>query len=770
MAAVVEAEKSNGAGGSNIWILAFGAYGDHTPFSALAAGLERAGHRVKCFGLRCFERAFTNYGLDVEPINWPVALHRRNTEARDLLRRGAEAAGLEGPGEEEEHFLHLMLLKIELFTRKIVRLLGQIQNGPQLQKLLFELFQRFDDLLVFGGRKPEGCHEFLMEQEKQCIQWHASEESMDLEACKAHRRQRLKLFCEHLREYAARQRWSPFDLLEVATFEALQNLVNVAVATYPSASDREKAVHAEASCILKFLGDADPSDVWSEWAERWLAMFGVSMLLKSFPHLSYIMMQNVFRTMEDTPLDQRPQMCVFMIHTTSVGLALQAKYGVRAVMGHLGRMQLHKGDHMSSYARFTLEESEEGVPCTPLRSVSPIAYSQFMTGGRQLCSISPTRLADEDLPYHIRQDEDLTEFYRSRWTGEWLHEASKRGSDDAKHFHSPEEREKVMSFLNASNQSPICMSFGSSAYPKGIRPFARLVVKTLMIVEHRCIFLAGMSGITERMIQQVVEEEEKNPTKQKQIVDRILWLSYAPHDWLLPRCILSVQHGGSGTTSEALRTGVPSLVVPFGWDQGPNAGWIKKLGVGMETSKVEDITFGELGNKMRSMLNDQGMRAKAREVAKVIRAEQGVTKAVEWIESFLREEGGDELVDPPGTKPPFAWLDGPWANYDPSGRKLVDFTISGSKVLIHGGQVSWMRTGSFLMESKQGLRGAETTYNVEVYTPGLGYSCAAVHDGGTLMNLADGSYYRFLGAVDVEANRKATAAISAWIGWVVRAD
>jgi len=41
-----------------------------------------------------------------------------------------------------------------------------------------------------------------------------------------------------------------------------------------------------------------------------------------------------------------------------------------------------------------------------------------------------------------------------------------------------------------------------------------------------------------------------------------------PHDWLFPRVSAVVHHGGAGTTAAALRAGVPSVILPFFFDQG----------------------------------------------------------------------------------------------------------------------------------------------------------------------------------------------------------
>jgi rhamnosyltransferase subunit B len=61
----------------------------------------------------------------------------------------------------------------------------------------------------------------------------------------------------------------------------------------------------------------------------------------------------------------------------------------------------------------------------------------------------------------------------------------------------------------------------------------------------------------------------------------VLWQEYLPLRSLLPRAVALVHHGGIGTTAEALRAGVPQLVVPLAHDQFDNAARVVGLGVGL---------------------------------------------------------------------------------------------------------------------------------------------------------------------------------------------
>lgn len=62
--------------------------------------------------------------------------------------------------------------------------------------------------------------------------------------------------------------------------------------------------------------------------------------------------------------------------------------------------------------------------------------------------------------------------------------------------------------------------------------------------------------------------------------DRGYFLRYADFQDLMPQCRMVVHHGGIGTTAEALRAGIPQLIVPQSFDQPDNASRVKKLGTG----------------------------------------------------------------------------------------------------------------------------------------------------------------------------------------------
>ncbi|MEE2780612.1 MAG: nucleotide disphospho-sugar-binding domain-containing protein, partial [Planctomycetota bacterium] len=60
-----------------------------------------------------------------------------------------------------------------------------------------------------------------------------------------------------------------------------------------------------------------------------------------------------------------------------------------------------------------------------------------------------------------------------------------------------------------------------------------------------------------------------------------------PLSQLLPHAAALVHHGGIGTTSQALATGIPQLIMPMAFDQPDNADRVQRLGVGGGLSPAE---------------------------------------------------------------------------------------------------------------------------------------------------------------------------------------
>lgn len=117
--------------------------------------------------------------------------------------------------------------------------------------------------------------------------------------------------------------------------------------------------------------------------------------------------------------------------------------------------------------------------------------------------------------------------------------------------------------------------------------------------------------------------------------DRIVAFEYAPYGQILPRAAAIVHQGGVGTTGQALRAGVPMLVVPFNHDQPDNAMRITRLGVGRSLARRQ-YNAKRVAAELNQLLSNTEYARKAAEVGQVVKSENGARAAADAIESALK--------------------------------------------------------------------------------------------------------------------------------------
>jgi sterol 3beta-glucosyltransferase len=123
----------------------------------------------------------------------------------------------------------------------------------------------------------------------------------------------------------------------------------------------------------------------------------------------------------------------------------------------------------------------------------------------------------------------------------------------------------------------------------------------------------------------------------------ILPIGPLPHDRLFPLVSLAVHHGGAGTSHTATRAGIPSVVMPIAGDQFFWAGRLAKLGVAPRYDARRSLDAEALRRALIEAETD-GMRERARDIGRRMRAESGVSTAVGLVE---RLAGGGSRPSPP---------------------------------------------------------------------------------------------------------------------------
>lgn len=121
-----------------------------------------------------------------------------------------------------------------------------------------------------------------------------------------------------------------------------------------------------------------------------------------------------------------------------------------------------------------------------------------------------------------------------------------------------------------------------------------------------------------------------------------------PHGKLFPRVAVVVHHGGSGTTSAALRAGVPQVIVPHFLDQYYFAHRLKVLGIAPPGIPVRKLSPARLAAAVDAAL---ALSPAARlEAAERLRPADGLSRAVALIEERVGAAQGRTKV--PTTRSP----------------------------------------------------------------------------------------------------------------------
>jgi rhamnosyltransferase subunit B len=110
---------------------------------------------------------------------------------------------------------------------------------------------------------------------------------------------------------------------------------------------------------------------------------------------------------------------------------------------------------------------------------------------------------------------------------------------------------------------------------------------------------------------------------------------YLPFSEVLPAAALLVYHGGIGTLAQAVKAGVPQLVVPNAHDQFDNAWRIARLGLGRSLPRSRYRAVRAAG-EIRAILNDRGLARRCREFAARVDSAAALARACDLIEELTR--------------------------------------------------------------------------------------------------------------------------------------
>jgi rhamnosyltransferase subunit B len=110
----------------------------------------------------------------------------------------------------------------------------------------------------------------------------------------------------------------------------------------------------------------------------------------------------------------------------------------------------------------------------------------------------------------------------------------------------------------------------------------------------------------------------------------ILHIAYAPFGALLPKLSVFVHHGGIGSTSQALRAGVPQLIRPVAYDQFDNSARAARLGVARELP-AKQYSARPVAEGLSRFMSDSHVRERCRQVASHFANGDGIKAACDTI-------------------------------------------------------------------------------------------------------------------------------------------
>jgi len=177
---------------------------------------------------------------------------------------------------------------------------------------------------------------------------------------------------------------------------------------------------------------------------------------------------------------------------------------------------------------------------------------------------------------------------------------------------------ELTKFLN-EGPAPIVFTLGSSAVWVA-RDFYRESIAAAKLLGRRAVLLIG---------------DERNRLEES-MSPEIIAVDYAPFEALLARACAMVHHGGVGTTSQGLRAGIPTLIVPFAFDQPDNAAHAARLG-GSRTLPRAKYKAPRVARELDILLTKPEHASKARETRQQLLSEKGAAVAADLIEQVLGE-------------------------------------------------------------------------------------------------------------------------------------
>ena len=133
-----------------------------------------------------------------------------------------------------------------------------------------------------------------------------------------------------------------------------------------------------------------------------------------------------------------------------------------------------------------------------------------------------------------------------------------------------EPPQALVDFLDASDQKPICIGYGSMPFEK-----TEMICNVLKQTNERAVLVGS-----------AMMNVDTN--------DAIFTIESVPYSYLLPRCSMMLSHGGAGVVNATLRAGIPSVISPLMGDQFFWSQLLQAKGLGVVAGSLPELTVDTL--------------------------------------------------------------------------------------------------------------------------------------------------------------------------------
>jgi len=190
--------------------------------------------------------------------------------------------------------------------------------------------------------------------------------------------------------------------------------------------------------------------------------------------------------------------------------------------------------------------------------------------------------------YSLKEDWSADAKRKVSFTGFWVvgedEQVARTGSSATASLFGGGQFDDLAAFL-ATGPPPVYMGWGSMMSGSSSL-MTCLAVRSLMKANLRGVVLSGWAKLGPTDLEGQWDTREMLDY----VRENVLFATAAPHEWLFPQCAAIVHHGGAGTTAASLRSGVPSVVTPFAFDQFDNANLIADSGAGLRMKQLSKST------------------------------------------------------------------------------------------------------------------------------------------------------------------------------------